>query len=72
MEVEYFQILLIDVTFLSVTCLKPGKHKTFVKHLYNVGPTSSRWSNVVQMLFKWSVFAGMVLLDLLIKKRTTG
>ena len=43
---------------LNVTCTKcqalPSKHKPFVQHLYNVGPTSStlvqHCINVIQML----------------------
>ena len=38
---------------------------TFVKHLYNICKTSAqrlrRWSNIVQMLYKCFVFAGMSL-----------
>ena len=36
-------------------CVQPSKHKTFVYHLYNVGPTSNR---LVQMLYRCFVFAG--------------
>ena len=35
--------------------LLPSKNKTFVKHLYNVG----RWADVVQMLCKCFIFAGL-------------
>ena len=36
-------------------CVQPSKHKTFVYHLYNVGPTSNR---LVQMLYRCFLFAG--------------
>ena len=40
----------------------PSEHKTFVWNLYNVGSTSRqrRWADVVQMLYKCFVFAGVL------------
>ena len=53
-----------EVTIQTPTCVPhPRKHKTSVEHLYNVGPTSSTLgqycANVIQMLYKCFVFAGI-------------
>ena len=41
------------IALTKLSCSQPRKHKTFVKHLYNVGPTSKTLGlhciNVIQM-----------------------
>ena len=49
------------VNFFSTSYL--SKHKPFVYHLYNVGPTSKTLADVVQMLYKCFVFAGIKIIS---------
>ena len=57
----YSPLSLINVGY---TPSVPSKHKTFVKHLYNICTMLDQllrhWDDIVQMLYKCFMFAGLI------------
>ena len=49
------------VKFLSNTCLDPLKNHKATKPAFNVGPSSGRRRNAIQMAFRWRDYDGHLL-----------